>query len=117
MCESKIRSMCRRSAPVARAEETPSLLCRTRSRVRRTRAAAFAFTAGVILAVTSAGYAQSTSGLGQSGGLAPLRRAVNDQRIPLAGGDDAIRQGRPLDRYLQNLGDEILRRVGASDAR
>ena len=105
------------SARGTRTESIASRSCSTRSQALRTRTAAFAFTAGVVLAVTSVGHAQSTSGAGQSSGLAPLRRAVSDQQVPLAGGSDAIRQSRPLDRYLQNLGDEILRRAGASDAR
>jgi hypothetical protein len=118
MFVTKLSSICQSgSARGSRPESIASRSSSTRSQAFRTRAAAFAFTTGVVLAVTSVAHAQSTSGAGQSSGLAPLRRGVSDQQVPLPGGSDAIRQRRPLDRYLQNLGDEILRRAGASDAR
>jgi hypothetical protein len=110
----KLRLICRRGlAAVAQPEEVTRVLPGTRGPGFRARAAAIAFMAGVILGVGATAHAQSTSGPRRPERTAPLQHPVNDQRIPLDFGHDAVRLGPDLDPYLQRLYDDIIRRAGA----
>jgi hypothetical protein len=78
------------------------------------RTGAIAFAAGVVLALTATADARTLSSSRQPGEPTASRPPVNDQRVSVAVNHEDLRQGRPLDRDLQRLYDEIMSRVGES---
>ena len=113
----KMRFACRSdSAAMAQPGAAKTDLCRSkyaRGPVLRRRAEAIAFAVGFVIALAVTGHAQSSSKpWPPDGALASL--PVKERRIPMVVNHHDLRQNRPSDSDLQQLYDEIMRRVGAS---